>query len=122
METIKFEYFDIFERKHCIELEQSKVQKAFEQGITVDASDIMGLFFVCDEDFILKPVPYSLRVQKNKKIVYLCRVFDSNGAALSDIRDNWLNKIAAKYKQLSIFFNNNCSLEKNICFTVPVNK
>jgi glutamine synthetase len=111
METIKFEYFDIFEHKHSIELEHKQAKRAFETGITVDASDIVGLFFVCDEDFILKPIPHSVRIQKNKKIVYLCRVYDVNGDLLSDIRDFWLRKISTKCKQLGSLFIDNYSMK-----------
>lgn len=122
METIKFEYFDIFEHKHSIELEHEQAKRALETGITIDASDIVGLFFVCDEEFILQPIPHSVRIQKNKKIVYLCRVFDVNGYPLSDIRDFWLNKLSAKYKQLGSLFIDNYSMKNNNFLTVPVIK
>ncbi len=103
MKTLVLEYYDLYQRKHCLTLPYSAKEKIFSSGLKIDASDVLGLIFVCESDFILKPIPHSLREHTNKE-VYLCRVYDENDTPLEAIKDFWINKAKEELHRLGEIF------------------
>lgn len=111
MKTIELEYFDIFNRKHKISVPASKKDEIFSHGYKIDASDFLGIMFVCDGDFILKPVICSKRNEKLKD-VYYCRVYDEGGNAVDVQSKKWINELNNKKNQWNQFTANIQSTKK----------
>ncbi len=103
MKTIVLEYFDIYNKKHCIKLPYEQKGKIFKEGLKIDASDVLGLLFVCDGDFTLYPVKHSVREYADKE-VYLCRVYDENNQLLDSIKEILLKKASEEWNRLGEFF------------------
>jgi len=99
MKTIELFFFDIFNQKHTLKVPFSLKDELFSIGIKIDASDILGIMFVCDDDFILKPA----NNQPFENNVYLCQVFDSDGNLLQNIKNKWLKEIKQKALQWELF-------------------
>lgn len=102
MKTIQLEFFDVYNRKHKISVPASQKYEVFNQGYTIDASDVLGVMFVCDGDFILKPVLHSVRNQKNKE-VYFCRVYDEDGNAVDVQAKKWREFLYQRMSQWNLF-------------------
>ncbi|NSW44977.1 MAG: hypothetical protein HPY79_04100 [Bacteroidales bacterium] len=95
MKTIELVFFDIYNQKHILKVPFSLKDELFSKGIKIDASDILGLMFVCDDDFILKPA----NNQPFENNIYLCQVFDTNGNLLQNIKNKWFKEIKQKALQ-----------------------
>ncbi len=115
MKTIILEYFDIYNKKHSVKIHNNQKEKIFKEGLKIDASDVLGLLFVCDADFTLFPVIHSVREYPDKE-VYLCRVYDENNMMLDSIKDILLNKAREEWNRLGEFFIN----EEQICKKLKV--
>lgn len=114
MNTIQLEYFDIYNRKHKITVSASQKESIFANGYKIDASDVLGLMFVCDGDFVIKPVVYSIRNEKTKD-VYLCRVYDEEGNAVDVQSKKWIEIINRKSNQWNQFTANfNSTIQCNV--------
>lgn len=100
MKNIKLEFFDIYNHKQTISISASKKDELFKNGFKIDASDVLGLMFVCDADFFLKPV-----ICPNKKTedVYFCRVYDEEGNALDVHSKKWIDLLNYKTIQWNQF-------------------
>lgn len=115
MKTIQLEFFDIFNQKHKISVPASQKNEILSKGYKIDASDVLGIMFVCDGDFILKPVIYSIRNEKLKD-VYYCRVYDEDGNAVDIQSKKWIderNKKANQWNQFTANIQSN-SLKSNV--------
>lgn len=114
------EYFDIYGKKHCIKLPGTAKEKVLSHGLKIDASDVLGLLFVCDTDFTLRPVSHSIRHYENKEI-YFCRVYDEHNRLLDNFKEVWINKIKEKISRLgNLFIDQNTMKRKNI-IVQPIN-
>lgn len=102
MKTIQLEYFDVFNQKHKITVPALQKDEIFAHGYKIDASDVLGIMFVCDGDFILKPVIYSVRNDKLKD-VYYCRVYDEDGNAVDIQSKKWIEEWNKKANQWNQF-------------------
>jgi len=92
MKTIELVFFDIFNQKHILKVPFSVKEKLFSEGVKIDASDVLGIMFVCDGDFILKP---SINKPCSNES-YLCHVFDADGNLLQNVKNKWLAEINQK--------------------------
>ncbi|MCX7862845.1 MAG: hypothetical protein N2449_07600 [Bacteroidales bacterium] len=114
MKTLVLEYFDVYGKKHCIKLPISKKEEVLQSGLTIDASDVLGLLFVCDTEFCLKPVLHSLREHENKE-VYFCRVYDDQHRLLDISKGYWIDKVKEEINRLGdFFFDKQTLLQKNV--------
>jgi len=101
MKTLVLEYFDVFNKKHFIKLPYDLKDKVLKEGLKVDASDVLGLHFVCEAEFILLPVVHSLREIQDKE-VYLCRIYDEE-KNLIDLK-YWYSKAIEELEKLGNMF------------------
>ncbi len=120
MKTIVLEYFDVYGKKHCIKLPELAKEKILNYGLKIDASDVLGLIFVCDTEFTLRPVAHSVRQYENKE-VYLCRVYDEQNRLLDNFKEFWMNKIQDEIKRLGDFFIDENMLKKRSVIIQPIN-
>ncbi len=116
MKTIQLEFFDVYNRKHKISVLASQKDEVLNHGYHIDASDVLGIMFVCEGDFLLKPVVYSIRNQKNKE-VYFCRVYDEEGNAVDIQAKKWraeINQKMSQWRQFTSNFNSTNVLKTGI--------
>lgn len=103
MKTIVLEYFNIFGKKQNIILNNVNKEKILREGIKIDSSDILGLLFICDTEFILRPIWYSVK-EYNHKEVYLCRVYDEQERLLDNVKDYWIKRVKEETIRLGELF------------------
>lgn len=98
MKTIQLEFFDINNRKHIITINENQTELLFSEGIKIDASDILGIFYVCESDFILKPF------SNKEKSLIACNVYDETGKTLEKLKEDKKEELNTKAEQIRQFF------------------
>lgn len=120
MKTIVLEYFDVFGKKHCITLPALAKEKILRHGLKIDASDVLGLLFVCDTDFTLRPVAHSVRQHENKE-VFFCRVYDEQDRLLDNFKEYWIDVIKQEINRLGDLFIDQNILKRKSVIVQPIN-
>ena len=98
MKTVRLEFFDINNRKQFITIDEKQIEMLFSEGIKIDASDILGIFYVCESDFILKPV------SNREKSLITCKVYDEAGNELEKLIEDKKEEFNTNAEQIRQFF------------------
>ncbi len=98
MKNVQVEFFDINNRKHTITIDEKQTEMLFNEGIKIDASDILGIFYVCESDFVLKPS------ENEKSSLISCKVYDESGNELEKLKEDKKEEFSTQAEQIRQFF------------------
>jgi glutamine synthetase len=94
---VKLLFNDITSQCKFVNITYEELKKAFELGIKVDGSDIIGLTGICENEFILWPIISSKKSvhlnDKNIQLVYECKVTTIDGIDVKEIENELLQTV-----------------------------
>lgn len=100
MKKVQLEFFDFNNCKHTITIDEKQIELLFNEGIKIDASEILGIYYICESDFVLKPYK-----NKNNSLI-LCKVYDEEGNELEKLVKDKKEEFSNKTEQIKQFFSN----------------
>jgi len=94
---IRLAFCDILGIPKNISIMPQELERAFEQGISFDASSILGFMNVEKSDLFLHPDPSTLsilpwRPQQGRVIRFFCDIKHPDGSAFEEIQEIFLKK------------------------------
>lgn len=97
-------------KKH-LNISNDQLNLAFNKGIRIDGSDILGLTEICDSEFILWPEPDSKHFEKTEdctfRFTYNCKVTTIEGKDIKDVSEELMKSTLAKAKSFGLINLNN---------------
>lgn len=102
---IRLAFSDLFGTLKNISIMPSELERAFEQGISFDASAIQGFNDVVQSDLLLYPIPSTLmllpwRPQQGRVIRLLCDILNPDGTPFTGDGRNYLRKAVERCSQM----------------------
>jgi len=113
---IRLGFCDIFGVQKNIAIQPAELERAFEQGIPIDASAIAGFEDEVSSDIFLKPDPSTLcglpwRPENGKVVRMFCSLCRPDGSVLEADSRNILRKAVEKAEKAGLFFNTGSRME-----------
>lgn len=110
VEFIRLQFCDIFGNLKNISIMSWELEKAFEYGVSFDASSVKGFLNVSESDLYLFPDPSTLSVlpwrpQSGKVVRFYCDIRRADGSIFEGDCRNILIRTAEKAEKLDYEFN-----------------
>lgn len=112
MENYIIEYYDLYNCKHHLRINADELALLYKEQYKIDASEIIGIPFILEADFILKPI--SNYIQGEQKIIR-CQILDENGNSLELNKEYWLTKVKKMRDFWKTFVGNNAIVSFKTC-------
>lgn len=104
---IRLTYFDVFGRQKNVSVQPSRMRRAFEKGISIDATSVAGFENPIHTDLVLKPDPNTLTIlpwrSTDGSVVYMiCDIFYPDGRPFENDCRNILKRAVGKARNMGL--------------------